>query len=238
MATVTTPATPEPSRDPVRFTPPPVPERRRNPLVRVTVALALIAAGVTVVLDQAGTVQAHLGHVVAVALVVLGLGLVLGAWFGRARSLIGPGLVLVPIVIFAGLFQATVIPWEAGFGEREVDAAATADLDPEYRLAAGKMRLLLDRLPQDAGQVEIRAEVGAGVIDVRVPADAEVRVRGRVNLGEIRLFDRIVKGVGELDETVVRQGAPGSPTIVLDLRVGAGEIVVRTGPGSSPSTDS
>ena len=76
------------------------------------------------------------------------------------------------------------------------------------------------------------------MIDVRVPAEAEVRVRGRVNLGEIRLFDRTVKGVGELDETVVRQGAPGSPTIVLDLRVGAGEIVVRTGPGSSPSVDS
>lgn len=238
MATVTTPATQEPSRDPVRFTPPPVPERRPNPLARATVAMALIAAGVTVLLDRAGTVEAHLGHVVAASLVVLGLGLVLGAWFGRARSLIGPGLVLVPVVIFAGLFQATVIPWDAGFGEREVNAANAADLDPEYRLAAGKMQLLLDRLPQDAGQVEIRAEVGAGAIEVRVPSDAEVRVRGRANVGQLVLFDRVVKGVGELDETVVRGGEPGAPTIVLDLRVGVGEIVVRTGATSIPSADS
>lgn len=227
----TAPATPPPGRprEPVAFEPPPVPSRRPNLLARITVALAFITAGVTVVLDRLDVVDAHIGHVLAAALVVVGVGMVVGAWFGRARPLIVPGLVLVPMVLLTGLFQAADVPWDAGFGERVVRIEAASDVPTDgYRLAAGQLSIRLDGLPRDAGRIEITAEVGAGQIDVRVPSDAEVRVRGRTGAGDLQLFDRNVSGVGAIEENVVQEGEPGSPVIVLDLRTGVGQIVVQS----------
>lgn len=237
MPTSPTDTLPATRREPVDFTPPPLPSRNPSLLARVTVALALIAAGVTVLLDGAGVVEAHLGHVLASSLVVIGLGLVLGAWFGRARSLLVPGLLLAPLVVVASLFQATAVPWEAGFGERTIEVDTVAELEPQYRLAAGELTVRLDRLPRDAGEVEVRVEVGAGQINVRVPSDATVRLRARTNAGELQLFDRTVNGVGDLDETIVREGDPGAPTIVLDLRAGVGQIVVHPGDASIAPED-
>ena len=226
VGTTTTSPSPAPARQGPAWTPPP--PREPNPLGRVTLALALIAAGVTVLIDRAGLVEAHLGHVAASALLVLGLGLVVGAWFGRARALVFPGLVLVPIVVLAGLSQAASVPWDAGFGERVVHIGSAADVAPDgYRLAAGQLSLRLDGISRDAGRVEITAEVGAGQIDVRVPTDAEVRVRARTGAGDLQIFDRGVSGVGDLDETVVQEGEPGAPVIILDLRTGVGQIVVQ-----------
>lgn len=232
MSTTQPPGGPPPGgplREPVPFTPPPVRPRGSNVLARVTVALAFIAAGVTVLLDRAGVVDAYLGHVLAASLVVVGVGLVVGAWFGRARTLIVVGLVLTPMVLFTSLFQAADVPWEAGFGERVVRIEVASDVAPGgYRLAAGQLSLRLDGLSRDAGEVEVTAEVGAGQIDVRVPSDAEVRVRARTGAGDLQIFDRSVSGVGDLDETVVQEGEPGAPVIVLDLRTGVGQIVVQS----------
>lgn len=230
-STAEVPPPPVTPRPPVDFTPPPVPQRTNAMLGRITFALALIAAGVTVLLDRAGLVQAELAHVLAASLTVLGLGLIVGAWFGRARSMIFPGLLLAPLVIAASLFHAADVPVGSGFGERihHIESAAAVE-SGGYELAAGQLTLRFDDL-QDAGEpVAVRAELGAGQLYVTVPPDAEVRVTGTLGIGELVLFDRAVNGAG-IDETVVREGEPGAPVLVLDLRVGVGQILVEDGSG-------
>src|SRR5207244_3031574 len=75
--------------------------RPRSMLGRVTLAATLLAAGGAAVLDAAGLVRMDARAYLALAMTVVGLGLLAGAWIGRARWLIAVGLVLVPPLLVA-----------------------------------------------------------------------------------------------------------------------------------------
>lgn len=58
--------------------------RPRSVLGLVTVAAALLAVGVVALLDTTGVAGLSLATCLAIALIVVGVGLVAGAWFGRS----------------------------------------------------------------------------------------------------------------------------------------------------------
>jgi phage shock protein PspC (stress-responsive transcriptional regulator) len=83
--------------------PPPPPPPRRGPRRRaflgpLTFGLALVVTGLATVLDNLGVIELTLGRALALFLVVIGLGLLVGGWWGRAWGLIPVGLVLIPVV--------------------------------------------------------------------------------------------------------------------------------------------
>src|SRR5205823_4532332 len=79
--------------------PPPAPKppklpKERSRLGRVVLSMACLAIGILVIADAAGASVPGAAYVAA-ALGVVGFGLLIGAWLGRARWLIFPGIVLL-----------------------------------------------------------------------------------------------------------------------------------------------
>jgi phage shock protein PspC (stress-responsive transcriptional regulator) len=215
------------------WTPPPAPERSSSLLGRITVGLALVTAGVLWLLDLAGVAPIGLGRIVSAALLVLGLGLVVGGVVGRARWLILPAALLVPLVLVASV--ATPFVWNdldvrsAGFGDRNERPTSIDDLGEGYELGAGDLVIDLTGIDLDefvaAGTTRVEVRVGAGAVSIRVPADVDVRVTAQVGAGEVRLFGMRTSGVG-VERTEQSGPATAEASIDLDVQVGLGQVTV------------
>lgn len=207
----------------------PLPPRPSSILGAVTVSAAALLAGLLLLLRELGVDGITGPRVVAAAMLVVGVGLVVGTWLGRARWLIAVGLalglVLLPYAALDGRLAG-------GVGERTwVPTSGVAA--PVYRLGAGEAVLDLRELepPFDS---PIRAEVGLGQLSVLVPEDLRVQVTTDVGAGEV------VQGTGDLDGPLLGQrqrpedgtfvvGPRTGPVLELDLEVGMGQIEVRRG---------
>src|SRR5450631_1599597 len=72
----------------------PVTRRRRSVLGALTLSTAVLAAGIMLPFDQAGVWHLHVVGFLAILLMIIGLGLVVGAFVGRSRGLIAWGVLL------------------------------------------------------------------------------------------------------------------------------------------------
>ena len=225
---------PEPSAP----APPPAP--RRPPVTSVTLGLALLAGAVTsgILLLAGSFTLATLPVVFGVALAVLGLGLLVGAFLRTGRGLIPFALLLIALTW--AVLSAPVDRWRGGeVGELRAAPTTVAALLPVYERSAGEIDLDLRELDLTAPvgalapePVRTRVSIGAGDLQVRVPDDADVTVLGRVGVGAVGFEDREDAGPGaelrvtdDLGEDGVRSGRP----LVLDLEAGAGNVEVRRG---------
>lgn len=205
---------------------PPAPEARsRSILGQLTLAATLVALGGLALLDAAGILYPTFTHYVAVALGVVGGGLVVGTLFGRARWLIAIGVLLVPV-----LFVASVIPrWDFSgeAGDVRYTVSSAAQVAPEYSLAAGTLRLdLSDFTPEPGVVTEIEVGVGAGEVRIDVPEDVGVAVDASVGIGAVDILGDQRAGIG-VDMTVAPPS--GGVELVLVVEAGFGSIVVREG---------
>jgi phage shock protein PspC (stress-responsive transcriptional regulator)/predicted membrane protein len=203
---------------------PPVPPRPRSVLGRLTFALALITVGVVAMFDTLlDTFDPTFRHYVALLVGVLGLGLLTGAWIGRARGLIVAGILLTPVL---ALSPVADFDFRTGAGERVFRPDTIAEIRSSYELGMGTLLVDLRGLDFTGTRVELEASVGAGEVRVLLPEDVAVEASGRVGLGELQILDRKVDGAGlELDRTL--EGAAG--TVVVDVRANVGRVEVSRG---------
>jgi phage shock protein PspC (stress-responsive transcriptional regulator) len=212
------------------------PPRERSFLGVLVVGLALSAWGAVALLDATGATSLSTAAGLSLALLVLGVGLVVGAFIGRARWLILPALLLAPLALLATVVNLDL---DEGFGDRHVAVVDAAQLPGTYRLAGGTLSVDLTQPPSGAPNAEVTAEVGAGALEIRVPADATVRIDGDVGIGVFKVFvERSLPGPqkgsirretseqGGVDVQIDRTIEPGStvPTITLHVHASIGEI--------------
>jgi phage shock protein PspC (stress-responsive transcriptional regulator) len=209
--------------------PPPRRPRRRPFLGPLTFAAALIATGVALALDNLNVLDLSVGQLLAVFLTVLGAGLLVGTWWGRAWGLIPVGLLAVPVVALTAL--AGNVPVEGGVADRLYQPATAAEIRPSYRLAGGEMILDLSKVKFTAGAPPVQASVAGGRLLVVLPDEVAAEVRGRVGVGSLDLLGHEDAGT-QVDSTITepavkppREGT--APTVRLDLRSGYGVIEVR-----------
>ena len=164
-------------------------------------------------------------------LAILGGGMLVGAWMGRARWLAIPALLLLPFVIAASLIH---VPFRGGFGDRVYRPATVTDLRSEYRMVAGHLTIDLSRMDLGTSTVTIRASVVAGRLDVVVPTDQTVIVTGTVSAGSADLFGRNRDG-SSVPLATVNTGTSGSGTLRLDLGATYGYVRVEHPGASFPS---
>jgi phage shock protein PspC (stress-responsive transcriptional regulator) len=202
--------------------PPPTPAKPResSPLPWLTLSAALVVGGILGALDLADVIDVSAEAIAATILIIFGVGLVVSAWIGRARSLIGLGLAtLVALVVIA----AVDVPLSGGFGERHVEPVSTSEFGDPVRLAAGKITIDLTRFNDPSATGVLDASVGAGEIVVIYPDDIRLEATADVSAGDINrdLADDIrVNG-----ESVVHDPVGASKgTVRLNLDVGAGNI--------------
>ena len=201
--------------------------RERSVLGLLTWSVALVAAGVMVLLDQAGAWHVRIVPFCAVLLGIIGLGLLVGTVVGRSRGLIVGGILLSLVTMVAAAApgidsrRAGQVTW--------TPTSVSALPAGGYHWGAGDVRLNLDQLALSGQTVSVHAQVGAGRLVVSVPAAAAVTVHADVGLGSVRLLDgQQMGGVGRSYQASFPAAAqPGTGTINLIIDLGAGNLEVN-----------
>jgi phage shock protein PspC (stress-responsive transcriptional regulator) len=203
---------------------PPAPRspRERSSLGVLTLGALFVVLGLFALLQATGAVHLRAVQFPGALLLVVGLGLLAGTWWGRARGLIVVGILLVPAVIVSSIIN---VPIRGGFGQRDFRPIAAGTVLPAYRLVAGQMDIDLRDAASGASELTVRASVVAGQINVTVPSGVPLIVHGHTGAGELDLFGRTWDG---LDVRVDRrfEPAPGSGVLTLDLDASFGQITV------------
>ena len=193
--------------------------RERSVLGGVTLSLAIVVAGVLLALRTGGAEELTAPRIVAAVLLVIGAGLLVGTWWGRARWLLPVGLAVA--LLLAATAAADGAGIGSGVGERSWRAVDGGD----YSLGAGSATLDLRGL-RGAESAEVQADVGFGELTVLVPRGMAVDVTAEVGLGELRAPGLERDDEDEISEQFVL-GSAEDVTVRLDLEVGLGEIEVR-----------
>jgi cell wall-active antibiotic response 4TMS protein YvqF len=207
---------------------PKAPRPPRSYIAPATMSAATVVGGLLWVVDRTGT-EVTFAVALAILLGVVGLGLLAGAFLGRARLLILPALLLTGLL--AAVTTITV-PLSGPSGERTYTPTTVAAVPASYRLGVGDLDIDLREL--DLGpdrRVTVHAQVGAGQIQIWVPKDVTVMFSGRADVGDLRTPD----GSGTDGFRPKRSGLtspivePSRGTITLDTKVGLGQIEVLYG---------
>ncbi len=204
--------------------------RERSPLGWIVLGLALLAAGGAIVLQNLGAVDLRLVRFPALALLVLGAGLTVGAFVGRARWLVLPSLLLVPVVL---AFSVVTVPLEGGLGDLSVRPADLAhvpgglgETSDGYRVVAGNVNVDMTAFRCETQTVHVSASSGFGSVSLYVPFDAHVVVTGSAGYGYVSLGSDGGSGWQvQLSRTIDPRFGDGA-TIVANLATGIGDVSV------------
>ncbi len=217
---------PYPTTQPPPTAPPP-PPRPRSPLGRLTFSVALVVVGLIAVADLAG-LSVSPGTYLAAALAVVGLGMLVGAWFGRGRGLIALGIILT---ILLGVFGTW--PFDRGFHGGEVTwrPASLSQVESSYESSFGDGVLDLSQVDfsNASGPVTVRANVHFGSLEVILPPTVDTTATTKVNFGDANVFKDSQSGVGSQPNTVTDLGPDGSGggQLNLDAQVDFGSLEVH-----------
>ncbi len=196
--------------------------RERSSLGWYVLAGASLAVGALAVVNAAAPVRVLPAQYVGAGLLALGIGLLVGAFWGRARSLILLGLALIPLAATAVFLT---VPLEGGVADTQFRPQTAAEVRSTYRLVAGELRLDLTGIRASSEPLVITASVGVGAIFILVPTDATVEVTGAVQGGRLLLFGQRHVGTG-LSDYIAAQGQAGGTVMKLKLEVGMGQVQV------------
>jgi phage shock protein PspC (stress-responsive transcriptional regulator) len=226
------PASPWWSARPEPPVPVPAPARPRSHPSRVgsvVVALLLVGAGGLWLVDSLDIAHVSGADALALGLLVVGTGLVVAAWRGRAYALIPIAGVLAGVLMVG---EALDVPLDAGTGERTEIVDTARGLEQHHELFAGELTVDLTDAPlPTARPSRVEASVGVGELRVVVPEGATVEVDATARIGEVVSpggADANESGVG-LDESFTLDGDAGGPRLELDLSVGLGSVEVSRG---------
>lgn len=197
----------------------------RSILGRLAVGLSLLAVGAAALLDRVGLVELTPISGTALVVGVIGLALLVGSRFGRARLLIPLGLVAT--LALAGMNAAAGfdLRFGSGIGERAVTVVTADDLADRYELFLGEMVLDLRdlELSEDAS---IEAHITAGRLEVILPQDLAASVGGSMTAGEYTILGSRDEGTGLVID-VPRPDWQDGPTLDIQIDVTFGEVLVR-----------
>lgn len=205
---------------------PPRPREHRTPskLGVLTFCVLLVAGGIALALNSADVIDLSAAAALGGAVALIGMALVVGAWWGRARWLIAPA---VALALFAALFSLLDVPLGGGIGEGNYHPRSVAAVERDYELGIGSLKIDLRDVDFSGGARAIDASIGIGELKVWVPDGARVVVDEHLSVGELDNFgESDPDGGADLDRHVVRRGREGAGRLHLDLEGGFGSIKV------------
>ena len=233
VAKTDAPAGDSPSGDGTPPTPTPTPPilppsaskpKERSILGRLTMGLMLLGLGTLAVLDNVPAIPIDPAprHYMALAVTILGVGLLVGAFAGRARWLILVGAVLIPTLFLSPVFEWD---WNSETFDVLVEPDTFTDVEEFYSIDVGNLVIDLRGLPWDGETINITADVDIGNIEIRTPQDVGIVGEATVNIGRVGAPGRESTGLGnpglDFDET----GTEG--TLILEAHVDVGNIDIN-----------
>ncbi|BCJ28118.1 PspC domain-containing protein [Actinocatenispora sera] len=211
---------------------PPKPPKQKSILGRLTFFLLCLAIGALAVLAAAG-LHVPVSAFFALGLVVLGGGLVFGAWRGRARWLIILGCVFalaLPVAWFSENAQ-----WDAPSRSREFAPGDhvwvprdVGSLRPEYNGSVGDSTLDLSNVDFTGQHEAVSVHNSVGDVKVLLPPNVDVTVTLEPGLGDATLFGQRVEAPHNKSQerTDLGPDGPGGGTLELQIKNNAGDVEV------------
>ncbi|MFV1961285.1 MAG: PspC domain-containing protein [Acidimicrobiia bacterium] len=217
-------APPTPTPTPPILPPSPSKPKERSILGRLTMGFMLLGLGILAVLDNVAAVPIDPSprHYMALAVTIVGVGLLIGAFAGRARWLILVGAVLVPTLFLSPVFEWD---WSSETFDVLVQPDTFADVEDSYSVEIGNLVIDLTELPWDGETINITARVDAGNIEIRVPENVGIVGEARVDVGRVGAHGRESSGLGNPGLDFDENGTEG--TLILDAQVDIGNIDVN-----------
>jgi len=164
----------------------------------------------------------------ALAIAIIGVMLVIGAFVGRPGGLILIGLLTIPPLMATSVVES--FHWENHTRTYAPTGAAT--VQDSYRIGNGKMVIDLSGIgnPEQMQGRTIDARMDIGEIIVKVPDGVNVNVTGSLDAaGDVEVGDRDQSGFSP-DVTTTLGPPSGEPVATFDLNVHGriGHIEVET----------
>jgi phage shock protein PspC (stress-responsive transcriptional regulator) len=205
---------------------PPVAPRERSILGRLTLGVMLLGLGVLAILDSVESIpiDADPRHYMALAVTILGVGLLVGSVVGRARWLIVVGAILIPTLIFSPVFE---YDWDSEAFDTFVAPTSFNELDGGYSIDIGNMVIDLTDLDWNGETVELAATADIGNIEIRVPADVGLDGLLTANVGRVSWQRGSSFGFGDPRVVLERDGTEGHLSLDADIDIGNIEVVDR-----------
>lgn len=207
---------------PPRF--PPAPPPPRSTLGLLTLSAAVLVVGGLLTAGGLGADGITALRVVAAGLLVVGLGLLVGARWGRSRWLIALAAVLALLLAAVNAADGRL---DASTGERRWVVTGPA----EHALGAGTAVLDLRPLAgTERRDLDVEGRVGFGELVVLVPEDLRVDLTSEVGLGEYTVMEPDGTTRTEDGDRLRRRsaiGPDGARNVRLEVRVGLGDLEVR-----------
>ena len=201
--------------------PEPRPHVPRTPptLFLATMSVVLIALGGLATVHAAADLDLAPQTYPAVALGIVGAGLLVGARWGRSIALVPVGIVLALVLGAIGL-----VP-DGPVGDVRRTPTTAAAVDSTYELGAGSLRLDLSgvRDPEDLLGRTIVIDGGLGQVRVILPDDLAVTVEATISGGQIRVLGQETSGQGANLDVVSDE----RPALTLEIDHTFGQIDVE-----------
>jgi hypothetical protein len=172
-------------------------------------------------------IDARPHHYLALAVTIIGLGLIVGAFAGRARWLILILALLVPPLLFTPFFGVDADP---GF-DLQVRPETFSELQESYQLDFGEMVIDLTQLRWNGQEVALNASVDAGSLRIVLPGDVGIAGEADVNIGDVSEVGTLLGGSpGYVDRRHLVWEEEGSRgTVLVDAHVNIGDIEIIRG---------
>lgn len=186
--------------------------RRRSRLTPVVLGLGLLAIAAASAIAVAGDVGwLTPSRIAAIALAVLGLGLLVGAFRHTGHGLLIIAAPLAGFIVLASLIGP--IDPHGGVGDRLYRPTSVTELQAEYRVGVGQLQLDLRGLALTEDRA-VDAGAGIGQVEVLVPAGMNIRVQCEVSVGDTNCLPN-------------QSGA--GPVLTIHAHSNIGEVVVSHG---------
>ena len=139
------------------------------------------------------------------------------------RVAIALGTLLALLLVGAAIVAATFnVHLGNGVGDRSYVVAGTQDLRNSYKLGIGKLDLDLSDVRFTSPETHVKARVDIGDLNVIVPKNVALQVRGDAQLGQVHILGK--SDDGRHAKTSLVQN--GKHVLVLDTHVGVGQVRV------------
>jgi len=204
---------------------PPAPASRGS-LLPAAIGLLIGGLGIVGLLDATDTIGVDWRIVLAAAAIGIGALVVIGPITGYAVGWVA--VLGLGVLAALALTLAVRVPLFSGIGNQVEHPTTAAAVHSRYEHGIGDFRVDLQDVSFPAGRTSVKVTLGIGNLIVRVPRAVTVEIDGRASAGDVRLFGRDDNGT-HVHDRVVETGTMRNRVLVLDARVGLGELKVTRG---------
>jgi hypothetical protein len=217
------PQAPYPAQPP-RPPKPPKPPKERSKLGRLTFFAVIVVIGTMAAIDTAGASIAVSAYFAA-ALTTIALGLIVGAWLGRAR-----GLIALAILTSIGLLVSNGVErWGGEVGNSVYRPASFEAVADRYDFTAGSATLDLRDVDFTDKSQTVTMTMKVGQMRILLPAGVDTTADVKIDGGRALIFGKEFTGDrNDTTQSITDLGSDGTGggTLKLNLQMDTGNVEV------------